>query len=456
MTESDIIDYLKIFLQKGKGNSLTGVFALYPASEKVVGGDGFRQSTKTERANYIAATYNSRTFPWRIIAIAPTDASILTNDIVYRLAAPSSLTNTSWIKPGKSAEEWITDLNLYGVDFKAGLNTATYKYYIDFAARFRLNYVMLDAGWWDVNDLFALTKGMDVKEIIQYASDHYVGIILWTQAETMRRQMPAALDSFKAWGVKIVVTDFIDRADQKAINFLHHFADECAARELMAMIHGAPKPAGFSRTHPNVLTREAVAGSEYNAWSDLINPTHDMQLAFIRMFSGTMDYEPGILQNATKKYSEKMGMERVIAQGTTMHQMSMFVIYESPLQLFSGNISDALREPVLMDFFGTIPTVWDETIILEAKFPQYITAARRIGNDWFIGAMNDWTAKDFAISLYFLGAGEYEITVAADGINAQRNANDYHITIASVKKGDHLPIHLAPGGGYIARIKRKY
>jgi alpha-glucosidase len=455
LTESDIMDYPGMFLQMGKGNRLTGVFAPYPAKEKVEGGDGFRQSIVTERANYIAATNGSRTFPWRIIAIAPTDVSILTNDIVYRLASPSTLTKTSWIKLGKSTEEWITDLNLYGVDFKAGLNTATYKYYIDFAAKFGLNYVMLDAGWSDVNDLFSITKGMDVKEIIRYGGAHNIGIILWTQAETMNRQMTAALDRFKTWGVKIVMTDFIDRDDQKAISFLHHFADECAKRELMVMIHGAPKPAGFSRTHPNALTREAVAGSEYNAWSSLINPAHDMELPFLRMFSGTMDYEPGILQNATKKHTEKMGMERVIAQGTTMHQVAMFVIYESPLQLFSGNISDAIRKPELMNFFGTIPTVWDETNILEAKFPQYIAEARRNGNDWFIGAMNDWNTKDFSISLDFLAEGEYEITTAADGINAERNANDYRITTASIKKGDRLAIHLASGGGFVARIKKK-
>jgi alpha-glucosidase len=455
LTESDIIDYPGMFLQKDKGNGLTGVFAPYPSAEKIVGGDGFRQSIVTERSNYIATTNGNRTFPWRIIAIAPTDASILTNDIVYRLASPSKITNTSWIKPGKSTEEWITDLNLYGVDFKAGLNTATYKYYVDFAAKFGLNYVMLDAGWSDVNDLFAVTKGMDVKEIIRYAADKNIGIILWTQAATMNRQMTAALDSFKTWGVKIVMTDFIDRDDQKAINFINHFAEECAKRELMVMVHGAPKPAGFSRTHPNALTRESVAGSEYNAWSDLINPAHDMELPFLRMFSGTMDYEPGILQNATKKHPEKLGMEMVIAQGTTMHQVAMFVVYESPLQLFSGNISDALRQPELMNFFGTISSVWDATIILDAKFPQYIAEARRSGNDWFIGAMNDWTAKDFSIALDFLGEGEYEAMICEDGINAERNANDYRITNISVKKGDRLPIHLASGGGYVARISRK-
>lgn len=454
LTESDIIDYPGMFLKKGKGNNLSGVFAPYPTEEKVIGGDGFRQSIVTKRAEYIAVTKGVREFPWRIIAIAPTDESILSNEIVYRLASPSNLSDTSWIKPGKSTEEWITDLNLYGVNFKAGLNTETYKYYVDFASKFGLEYVMLDAGWSDVNDLFSITKEMDVKEIIRYANTYNIGIILWTQAETMSRQMDTVLDSIKSWGAKIVMTDFIDRDDQKAINFLNKFADESAKRNLMVMIHGAPKPAGFSRTHPNALTREAVAGSEYNAWSSDITPEHDLMLPFLRMFSGTMDYEPGILQNATKKHPEKMGMEKLIAQGTIMHQLAMFVIYESPLQLFSGNISDAIRHPQLMNFFGGIPTVWDETIILDASFPKYILEARRSENDWFIGAMNDWTPKDFTLSLDFLEDGEYKITIAEDGINAARNPHDYKIITTNIKKGAQLSIHLAPGGGYLAHIKK--
>jgi alpha-glucosidase len=410
VTESDLIDYPGMFLQAAESNSLSGVFAPYPKSEKVMG-DGFRQSIVTERETYIAKTVGSRSFPWRILAIAPTDASILTNDIVYRLASPGRLQRTDWIKPGQSTEEWITDLNLYGVDFKAGLNTATYKYYVDFAERFSLEYVMLDAGWSDVNDLFKPTPGLDVKEVIRYADAKNIGIILWTQAETLNRQLTVALDSFKLWGVKLVMTDFIDRDDQKAIAFMHRFADEAARRELMVMIHGAPKPAGFSRTHPNALTRESVAGSEYNAWSARIAPEHDLHLPFLRMFSGPMDYEPGLLQNATRRQSGKLGMEKVIAQGTVMHQMAMFVIYESPLQLFSGNLSDAIREPELMTFFGKLPTVWDETRIIEARFADYILEARRNGQDWFVGGINDWTARDFTLTLDFLGEGTYEATL---------------------------------------------
>ncbi len=453
-TESDIIDYPGMFLEKTESNTLKGVFAPFPKTEKVVGGEGFRQSIVTERENFIAKTSGKRTFPWRIIAISPTDKSILENDIVYRLASETTIKNTSWIKPGQSTEEWITDLNLFGVDFKTGLNTATYKYYVDFAHKFGLEYVMLDAGWSDVNDLFKITKGMDVQEIIRYAKTKNIGIILWTQAETMQRQMNEALDLFKKWGVKIVMTDFIDRDDQKAINFMANFADEAAKRELMVMIHGAPKPAGFARTHPNALTREAVAGSEYNAWSSIIDPNHDMQLPFLRQFSGAMDYEPGILQNTTKKQSAKLGMEKVVAQGTLMHQMAMFLIYESPLQLFSGNISDALRHPELMTFFGKLPTVWDETKVLDAKFPNYILEARRNAKEWFIGAINDWTEKDFEINLDFLEKGQYQTTICADGINANRNAQDYKITKKLVKKGDKLKIHLASGGGYLASFKK--
>jgi alpha-glucosidase len=454
ITESDIVDYPGMFLQKGENTTINGVFAPYPKTEKVVGGDGFRQAIVTERENYIAKTIGMRNFPWRIIGIAPTDKSILENDIVYRLSTESKIKNTTWIKPGQSTEEWITDLNLYGVDFKTGLNTATYKYYVDFAKKFGLEYVMLDAGWSDVNDLFKITKGLDVKEIIRYAKSKNIGIILWTEAETMQRQMPKALDLFKKWGVKIVMTDFIDRDDQKAINFIAHFADEAAKRELMVMIHGASKPAGFSRTHPNALTRESVMGSEYNAWSSDVTPIHDLKLPFLRQFSGTMDYEPGIMQNTTKKQAGKLGMEKVTAQGTIMHQMAMFLIYESPLQLFSGNISDALKEPELLHFFGKLPTVWDETNVLDAKFPNYILEARRNGKNWYLGGINDWSEKNFEIKLDFLENGKYEAIICADGINANRNAQDYKITKKLVKKGDKLFIHLASGGGYLVWFRR--
>lgn len=451
ITESDVDDYPGMFLVKGKGTTLKGRFAPYPLKEIVSGGE-FRQKIVTERASYIAKTKGTRNFPWRIIAIAPADADLLMNDIVYRLAPDAGFSDYSWIKPGKSTEEWITGLNLYGVDFKAGLNTQTYEYYIDFAVRFGFQYVMLDAGWSDVNDLFKITPGMDMEAITSFAKKKGIGLILWTQALTIDKQMDKALQQFKKWDIRIVMTDFIDRNDQAAINFLHRFAGECASHKFMCMIHGAPIPAGFSRTYPNMLARESVLGSEYNIWSSKANPQHDLLLPFIRMVAGPMDYEPGILQSVSREQTAKLGFEKVIAQGTTLHQIAMFVVYESPLQLFSGNLSDAIREPQLMEMLGRIPTVWDETIILNAQLGRYIVEARRNGHNWYLAAMNDWTPREFSIVPVFLNEGSYRIETASDGINSARNLQDYRIDKSEITNRDTLKIKLAPGGGFIARI----
>ncbi|MCX6254928.1 MAG: glycoside hydrolase family 97 protein [Bacteroidia bacterium] len=451
ITESDIEDYPGMFLVKGNGSGLKGKFAPYPLKEIVSGGE-FKQKLVVERAPFIAKTKGLRTFPWRIIAIAPTDADLLINDLVYRLAPDPDFSDFSWIKPGKSTEEWITGLNLYGVDFEAGLNTETYKYYIDFAALFGFEYVMLDAGWSDVNDLFRITPGMDMEEITAYAKQKGIGLILWTQALTIEKQMEPAFQQFKKWDIKIVMTDFIDRDDQLAINFMRRFAGECARYKFMCMIHGAPKPAGFSRTYPNMLAREGILGSEYNVWSSKANPEHDLMIPFIRMFSGPMDYEPGILQNATRGQTVKMGFEKVIAQGTRMHQIAMFVVYESPLQLFSGNLSDAVREPELMKFLGTIPTEWDETIILDAQFGKYIVEARRNGDNWYLAAINDWQPCNFTVPLSFLKEGGYLVEIASDGKNATRNPHDYKLKKSEITATDTLTVKLAPGGGFVACI----
>ena len=454
ITESDVNDYPGMFLGKNGPSGLKGRFAGYPLNEVVTEG-GFRQKLVSERADWIARTEGTRTFPWRIIAIAPGDADLLTNDIVYRLAPVPAFKDFSWIKPGKSTEEWITGLNLKGVDFITGLNTETYKYYIDFASRFGFQYVMLDAGWSDVNDLFQITHGMDMEQITSYARDKGIGLILWTQALTIDKQMDQALRQFKKWDIKIVMTDFIDRNDQLAIDFLHRFAGECAKNKFMCMIHGAPIPAGFSRTYPNMVARESVLGSEYNAWSSKANPEHDLLLPFIRMVSGPMDYEPGLLQNATRNNPVKMGFEKVIAQGTTMHQVAMFEIYESPLQLFSGNLSDAIREPELISFLGTIPTVWDETRVLKAKLGSYIVEARRNGDNWYLAGINDWTPVTFKISLDFIKEGNFKAEIATDGINAAKNPEDYKILSRDVSCKDSITITLAPGGGYLSGIIRQ-
>jgi alpha-glucosidase len=293
-----------------------------------------------------------------------------------------------------------------------------------------------------------------MEEITSYAKQKGIGLILWTQALTIEKQMDQALKQFKKWDIKIVMTDFIDRNDQVAIDFLHRFASECARYKFMCMIHGAPIPAGFSRTYPNMVARESVLGSEYNVWSSKANPDHDLMIPFIRMVSGPMDYEPGILQNATKGQSIKMGFEKVISQGTTMHQIAMFVVYESPLQLFSGNLSDAIRKPELMKFLGMVPTVWDETIIIDASLGKYIVEKRHIGDYWYIAAMNNWTPMEFSVPLDFLEEGIYTLEIAEDGINSAKNPEDFKLKRYEVALKDTIDIKLAPGGGFVARISK--
>jgi alpha-glucosidase len=254
--------------------------------------------------------------------------------------------------------------------------------------------------------------------------------------------------------VDFIMTDFIDRDDQPTVSFYKRIAEACANHHLMIMFHGAYPPKGFNRTYPNNITREAVLGSEYNAWSDKPTPEHDVTLPFTRMLAGPLDYEPGILDNATKiQFKPIWG--KVMSQGTRCHQLSMFIVYDNPLQIFSGNPSQGFMEPAFMEFLGSFPTTWDTTVIVDAKVSDYIITARKKGNDWFIGGMTDWAARSFDIPLNFLPAGNYESTICADGANAERYPSDYTITNSSVKNGDNVHVSLAPGGGFVLRLRRK-
>ncbi|MBC7850775.1 MAG: glycoside hydrolase family 97 protein [Chitinophagaceae bacterium] len=453
ITESDLFDYPGMFLSGDSKTTLRGVFAPYALEDTITGGE-FKQWSVSKRASYIARTTGKRKFPWRVIAIANTDKELPGNDIVYRLASPSSIIDPSWIQPGKGTDEWIIGINLFNVPFKSGVNTATYKFYIDFAKKFGFNRIMMDAGWSDYDDLFKINKEIDMETIAAYAREKNVKLSMWTLAMTLDRQLEPALQQFKKWGVDFIMTDFMDRDDQKMLNFYTRVAEACARQKIMVMYHGAFKPAGFGRTWPNAITREAVLGSEYNIWSEKPTPEHNLHLPFIRMVAGPMDYEPGILDNATRETFRPIG-SKVMSSGTRCHQLAMFVIYESPIQIFSGNPSQGLLEPVFMELLGSIPTVWDTTIVLEGQVGDYIITARKKGTDWFIGGMTDWTARQFSLDLSFLDEGKYKATICEDGINADRYGSDYLLTtnmeFDSKKK---LVIKMAPGGGYLVRLSK--
>jgi alpha-glucosidase len=349
------------------------------------------------------------------------------------------------------AWDWWNANNIFGVDFHAGVNTETYKYYIDFASNYGIEYVILDEGWYKLGDLFDINPDIDLEEIIRYAREKNVGIILWVIWKTLDDQLVEALDQFEKWGVKGIKVDFMQRDDQWMVNYYHKIAREAAKRHLLVDFHGAYKPTGLRRAYPNVLTREGVVGLEHNKWSKNVTPEHNLTLPFIRMLAGPMDYTPGAMINAQEKNFQVI-FTRPMSMGTRCHQLAMYVVYESPLQMLADSPSHYMKEKECLEFLSEVPTVWDETRALDARIADYIVMARKSGEEWYVGAMTDGTAREFQIDLSFLPEGEFEAVIFKDGINAHRYGSDYKREVMPIKSGDNLKIELAPGGGWVAWI----
>ena len=453
IAESDLEDYPGLFLTGTNSNVLNAIFAPYPLEEKISGGD-YPQMLVTKRANYIAHTKGIRTFPWRILMIADEDRQLPSNDIVYRLGSPSRIGDASWIHPGKGTDEWTIEVNLFNVPFRTGVNTASYKYYIDFAKRFSFNRIMMDAGWSDNMDMFKINPDINMDTLIAYAKANGIKISMWTLANTLDRQLDSALDRFNRWGVDFIMTDFMDRNDQKMVNFYYRIAEACAQHHIMIMYHGAYPPKGFNRTFPNNITREGVLGSENNIGSDKASPDHDVTLPYTRMLEGSFDYEPLVFNNATKKGFRTIE-GNVMTQGTRCHQLAMFVVYDSPMEIFGGNPSQAWLEPKFTELMAAIPTTWDKTNVIDGKVGEYIVTARQKNNEWFVGGMSNWSARDIDVKFDFLEPGNYTATICKDGVNADRYAGDYILSDTIIHKDDTMKIHLAPGGGFVIKLTKQ-
>jgi alpha-glucosidase len=372
--------------------------------------------------------------------------------MIYKLSSPSAMEDVSWIRPGKVAWDWWNANNIYGVDFISGINTETYRYYIDFASRYGIEYIILDEGWYKLGDLASINPDINMEELLAYADQKNVGIILWVVWKTLWDQMDTALDQFERWGVKGIKVDFMQRDDQWMVNYYWKIAEEAAKRHLLVDFHGSYKPAGLHRTWPNVMTREGVRGLEWNKWSDGASPENAVTIPFIRMLAGPVDYTPGAMANATKEQFKPI-FDKPMSQGTRCHQLAMYVVFESPLQMLADSPSRYYEEEESMEFLGPVPSVWDETIVLDAKVSDYLLMARRSGDTWYIGAMTDWTAIDLVVDLSFLGEKQYNAVIWKDGINADRFAEDFVKTEQIVTAGDELHIHLAPGGGFVGVLK---
>jgi alpha-glucosidase len=454
ITESDLESYPGLYLHKANGLALRGVFAPHPKKIKQ-GGHNMLQGIVTERENFIAKCKGARNFPWRVFAISSSDKELMNNDLVYQLATPSRIEDTSWIKPGKVAWEWWNDWNVYGVDFKSGINNTTYKYYIDFASKHGIEYIILDEGW-AVNlkaDLLQVVPEIDIKELVDYGKARNVGIILWAGYLAVERDMENVFKTYSDMGVKGFKVDFMDRDDQAMVDFYYRCAETAAKYHLMTDFHGAYKPTGLNRTYPNVINFEGVHGLEQLKWSpasvDMVK--YDVTIPFIRMLAGPMDYTQGAMRNASKENYRPINSEPM-SQGTRCHQLAEYVIFESPLNMLCDSPSNYDREPECTDFISNIPTVWDETRALDGKISQYSVIARRKNDVWYVGGLTNWDKRDLTVDLSFLGEGSYEIELFRDGINADRAARDFKREIFQVPDNRQLSVTLMPGGGFAAKI----
>lgn len=449
ISESDLSDYPCMFL---KGNGANGVQSTFPKAPLEFGEDGDRSLKIVKEADYIAKTTGKRNFPWRYFVITKDDKQLIENTMTYRLATKSQLQDVSWIKPGQVSWEWWNEASPYGpdVNFVAGFNLDTYKYYIDFASKYGIEYIIMDEGWAkSTRDPYTPNPKVDVHELIRYGKEKNVGIILWLTWLVVENN-PDIFKTFSEWGVKGVKIDFMDRSDQWMVNYYERIAKEAAKYNILVDYHGSFKPAGIEYKYPNILSYEGVRGMEQ---MEGCTPENSVYFPFMRNAVGPMDYTPGaMISMQPERYCGNRPNSASI--GTRAYQLALFVIFESGLQMLADNPTLYYRNEDCTKFITDVPVTWDETRALEAKAGEYAVVAKRKGNKWYIGGMTNNTERQLEINLDFLNAGtSYKMTSFEDGINAGRQAMDYRRKESHVKSGDKIQIKMARNGGFAAVIE---
>ena len=395
--------------------------------------------------------------PWRIVLVTDDDRTLAANDMVYRLASPSRLEDTSWIAPGKVAWEWWNHWGINGVDFVTGVNNPTYKAYIDFASKNNIEYVILDEGWAVryANDLLQVVPEIDLPELVAYANERGVGLILWAGYNAFNRDIEGICAHYSKMGIKGFKIDFMDRDDQAMVDFHYRVAEATARHKMMVDFHGTYKPTGINRTYPNIINFEGVFGLEQMKWSptSVNHVEYDVTMPFIRMLAGPIDYTQGAMRNASKRNYRPVSHE-AMSQGTRCHQLAEYVIFFSPLSMLCDSPSQYEREPECLAYIAKIPTTWSETVVLDGKVGEYIVTARRKGDKWYVGAITSWTPRELTIDLSTLldSAVSYKADTYRDGANAASRASDYRFEKIQIPADRKLNVKLAPGGGYVAVI----
>ena len=451
-----------------KGEKLVAEFAPYPLAQEIGGYDRLNL-VPTKRADYIAKLDGRQSLPWRAVVITERDADILNCDMAQRLAPECRIADTSWIRPGKVAWDWWNNCNITGVDFASGMNTNTYLYYIDFAAKNKIEYVIIDEGWSGKESLMDdLNPEIDLPRVIAHGKEKGVGIILWSSWRNLIGSNPLndikvtdeVMKHYADMGIKGFKVDFFDRDDQQVIASAYKIAESAARYHLYLDYHGL-KPFGIQRAYPNIFNFEGVKGLENSKWEPRVGdgplhnqPRYDVTAPYLRMLAGPMDYTPGAMMNAMKD-SFFGNNDHPMSQGTRVHQMAMYTTFEAPLQMMADSPTKYMQNQECTDFIAQIPTTFDETVALDGQLGEYIVIARRKGTTWYVAAMTDWTARDLTVNLDFLGDGQFRADIFADGVNAMKEATDYKHTKQAATCQDQLKIHLSSGGGWTGIFRKQ-
>ena len=451
--ESDLRSYPGMFLKEASGLTLHAAFPKYPKRMDYYKWRGMSYVAETE--DYIAKSTGARTYPWRVMAITEDDTQMPVNNLVYALASPNQIGPTDWIRPGKVAWDWWNDWNLRGVDFEAGINTRTYQYYIDFAAKNGIPYVVLDEGWYDSSkgDIMHPIAAIDLEALIDYGRERGVGIVLWTVFNVLDEHLIEACEKYAGMGVKGWKVDFMDRNDQTAVEMAERLASSCAQYRLLLDYHGFYAPTGMSRTYPNILNYEGVFGMEEARWAkkETDMPRYDVTFPFIRMMAGQVDFTPGAMRNGTCENWVEC-YQNPVSMGTRCHQLACYIVHDSPFTMLCDAPTNYEREQACVDFITSLPDTFDETRIIQGKLGSYIIVARRNGSNWYLGGQTNWDGRDVELSLDILPPGTYQATIVSDGINANHNAEDYRIEQKTLTASDRLSLKMASGGGFVVKL----